>query len=140
MEQFRDSLGITPGTEWDKWCGLGENAAQALQAFVKDSPIAHHRRESAAPTVPVPAIPAPTGAEQSTQAAFGKIMHELAKGGEELADRIVTTAPDVTQTTNLGAFVNQRGLFRRQELGDVFLKAKIPSTQKWLQHTAGQHI
>ena len=29
---------------------------------------------------------------------------------------IVTTAPDVTQTTNLGAFVNQRGLFRRQEL------------------------
>ncbi len=140
MEQFRDSLGITPGTEWDKWCGLGENAAQALQAFVNDSPIAHHRRESAAPTVPVPAIPAPTGAEQSTQAAFGKIMHELAKGGEELADRIVTTAPDVTQTTNLGAFVNQRGLFRRQELGDVFLKAKIPSTQKWLQHTAGQHI
>jgi pyruvate dehydrogenase E1 component len=126
MEQFRDSLGITPGTEWDKWCGLGENAAQALQAFVNDSPIAHHRRESAAPTVPVPAIPAPAGAEQSTQAAFGKIMHELAKGGEELADRIVTTAPDVTQTTNLGAFVNQRGLFRRQELGDVFLKAKIP--------------
>src|SRR3546814_12024354 len=60
--------------------------------------------------------------------------------GEPLADRIVTTAPDVTQTTNLGGFVNQRGLFRRQELADVFQQAKIPSAQKWAAHEAGQHI
>jgi pyruvate dehydrogenase E1 component len=52
----------------------------------------------------------------------------------------VTTAPDVTQTTNLGAFVNQRGLFRRQELADVFQRSKIPSAQKWSAHGAGQHI
>src|SRR3546814_17211931 len=65
---------------------------------------------------------------------------DFAKSGDELADRIVTTAPDVTQTTNLGAFVNPRGLFRRQELADVFTKAKIPSAQKWAQHAAGQHI
>src|SRR3546814_4377816 len=57
-----------------------------------------------------------------------------------LADRIVTTAPDVTQTTNLGGFVHQRGLFRRQELADVFQQAKIPSAQKWAAHEAGQHI
>ena len=140
MEKFRASLGITPGTEWEKWCGLGDNVAQSLQAFVEASPIAHHRAETPAPAVPVPAIPAPEGEVQSTQAAFGRVMLDLAKSGEPLADRLVTTAPDVTQTTNLGAFVNQRGLFRRQELGDVFHKAKIPSTQKWLQHAAGQHI
>ena len=64
----------------------------------------------------------------------------LAKSGELLGDRIVTTAPDVTQTTNLGAFVNQRGLFRRSELADVFRAAKIPSAQKWAAHQAGQHI
>jgi pyruvate dehydrogenase E1 component len=46
----------------------------------------------------------------------------------------------VTQTTNLGGFVNQRGLFRRRELADVFQKAKIPSAQKWSAHRAGQHI
>ena len=34
-----------------------------------------------------------------------------------LADRIVTTSPDVTVSTNLGAWVNQRGLFRRQRAG-----------------------
>src|SRR5690606_26464569 len=41
---------------------------------------------------------------------------------------------------NLGPFVNQRGLFRRQELADVFAAAKIPSAQKWAGGRAGQHI
>jgi pyruvate dehydrogenase E1 component len=140
MDRFRASLGIAAGQEWDKWGGLGENAARALQAFVDASPIARHAPETGAEQVPVPAIAVPAGDELSTQAAFGRVMMDLAKSGEELADRIVTTAPDVTQTTNLGAFVNQRGLFRRQELGDVFHQAKIPSTQKWLQHAAGQHL
>ncbi len=114
--------------------------AAQLRAFVEQSPIAGASPEAAAPAIPVPAIAAPDGAEQSTQTAFGRILLDLAKSGEPLADRIVTTAPDVTQTTNLGAFVNQRGLFRRQELADVFHKAKIPSAQKWSQHAAGQHI
>ncbi len=140
MKQFRASLGIKEGEEWEPWGGLGDNAAAELKAFVADSPIARVKPEPAAPAVTVPAIPAPDGAEQSTQAAFGRILLDLAKSGEELADRIVTTAPDVTQTTNLGAFVNQRGLFRRQELADVFHKARIPSAQKWAQHAAGQHI
>lgn len=140
MEQFRTSLGIKEGEEWAPWGGLGDNAATELKAFVADSPIAKVKPEPVAPAVAVPAISAPDGAEQSTQAAFGRILLDLAKSGEELADRIVTTAPDVTQTTNLGAFVNQRGLFRRQELADVFHKAKIPSAQKWAQHAAGQHI
>ena len=140
MEQFRTSLGIRQGEEWAPWAGLGDNAAAELKAFVANSPVAKVRPEAVAPAVAVPTIATPDGAEQSTQAAFGRILLDLAKSGEELADRIVTTAPDVTQTTNLGAFVNQRGLFRRQELVDVFHKAKIPSAQKWAQHAAGQHI
>jgi pyruvate dehydrogenase E1 component len=95
--------------------------------------------------VPVPAfIPVPDGAEQATQSAFGRILLDLAKSDDPaakaLSDRIVTTSPDVTVSTNLGAFVNQRGLFRRQELKDVFHAAKIPSPQKWMGHGAGQHI
>ncbi|AMK19594.1 MULTISPECIES: transketolase family protein [Sphingobium] len=141
MDQFRVSLGVQEGEEWEPWGGLGDNVAAQLQAFIKASAIARVQKEPHAPAVTVPArLPVPEGTEQSTQAAFGRILLDLAKSGEELADRIVTTAPDVTQTTNLGAFVNQRGLFRRQELADVFHKAKIPSAQKWAQHAAGQHI
>ena len=140
MEQFRAKMGVPEGEEWAPWGGLGDNAAARLQAFIEASPLGRKQPEPVAPAVPVPALPAPEGAEQSTQAAFGRVLLDLAKSGHELADRIVTTAPDVTQTTNLGAFVNQRGLFRRRELADVFQKARIPSAQKWSAHAAGQHI
>jgi pyruvate dehydrogenase E1 component len=141
IEGLRAELGIAPGAEWDKWAGLGDNLAARLEAFVMDSPIARKLAERRAPAVTVPArLPVPEGALQSTQAAFGKVLYDLAKTDAALADRLVTTAPDVTQTTNLGAFVNQRGLFRRQELADVFQKARIPSAQKWTATTAGQHI
>ncbi|MEO0419400.1 MAG: transketolase [Pseudomonadota bacterium] len=141
IESLRDAMGIAEGAEWDKWGGLGDNAATALDAFVAESPIARKQREAKAPIVPVPNDLSDIGKSHiSTQAAFGSILHELSKSSDPLADRIVTTAPDVTQTTNLGAFVNQRGLFRRQELADVFQTARIPSAQKWAGSDAGQHI
>lgn len=141
MGDYRASLGIAEGTEWEPFAGLGDNSAAALKAFLEPfrTKLTHPART--APAVPVPdRLPVPDGAEQSTQAAFGRVLLDLAKSGHPLADRIVTTSPDVTVSTNLGAFVNQRGLFRRQELKDVFAGAKIPSPQKWAGHEAGQHI
>ena len=141
IEQLRGDLGIAQGEEWAPYGGLGDNAAAALRAFVAGSPFARRAAEPRAAPVPVPArLPVPDGTEQSTQAAFGRLLLDLAKSGHPLADRIVTTSPDVTVSTNLGAFVNQRGLFRRSELFDVFHAAKIPSAQKWSGHGAGQHI
>ncbi|MEP3226049.1 MAG: transketolase [Parasphingorhabdus sp.] len=141
MDGYRKSLGIAEGAEWDAYGGLGDNAAAQLKAFVENSAMAKKNGESKAEQIPVPArFATPSGDAQSTQAAFGKILLDLAKSGDAIGDRIVTTAPDVTQTTNLGAFVNQRGLFRRQEVADVFQQAKIPSAQKWSAHAAGQHI
>lgn len=138
---LRSSLGIAEGEEWAPYAGLGGNAAAQLKAFVDRSALAAKEAEPAASRVSVPArLTAPPGAEQSTQSAFGHILLDLAKAGGPLGDRIVTTAPDVTQSTNLGGFVNQRGLFRRRELDDVFRKANIPSAQKWSGHAAGQHI
>ena len=140
IETLRTSLGIAEGEEWAPWGGLGDNAAAGLQSFVEASPIARKHRETRVEAIAVPALPAPDGAEQSTQAAFGRILLDLAKSGHALADRIVTTSPDVTVSTNLGAWVNQRGLFRRQELSDVFAGARIPSAQKWYGGSAGQHV
>lgn len=138
---LRDSLGIAEGQEWEPYGGLGDNMAAKLRAFVEASRLASARAERIAEAVPVPdRLPVPEGAEQSTQAAFGRILLDISKSGHPLGDRIVTTSPDVTVSTNLGAFVNQRGLFRRQELRDVFAGARIPSAQKWSGHVAGQHI
>jgi pyruvate dehydrogenase E1 component len=141
IDQLRRTLNIAEGDEWLPYAGLGDNAAASLKAFVAASPLSRRRAAAKVPGVPVPdRLPPPEGAEQSTQSAFGKILLDLAKSGHPLADRIVTTSPDVTVSTNLGAFVNQRGLFRRGELLDVFRDAKIPSAQKWSGHGAGQHI
>jgi pyruvate dehydrogenase E1 component len=140
VDALRQSMGIQAGEEWAPWAGLGGNSAEAAKALVEDSRIGREKRARPWQVAEVPAITAPAGAEQSTQAAFGKILLDLSRAGGPLADRIVTTSPDVTVSTNLGAWVNQRGLFRRQELADVFAAAKIPSAQKWGGHQAGQHV
>ncbi|USU10554.1 transketolase [Sphingomonadaceae bacterium OTU29MARTA1] len=140
IASLRDDMGIAPGQEWEPWAGAGDNVAAALADLVAATPIARRTSSPMPGPLAVPPIAPPVGDEQSTQAAFGKILLELAKGGSALADRIVTTSPDVTVSTNLGAWVNQRGLFRRQQLADVFRLARIPSAQKWEGGTAGQHI
>ena len=140
MAELRSSLGIAEGEEWAPFAGLGDNAAARLKGFVDASAIAHKRADLPAERLPVPTLATPPGVEQSTQAAFGKILLALSKEEGPLAERIGTTSPDVTVSTNLGAWVNQRGLFRRQELQDVFAGAKIPSPQRWRGGQAGQHI
>jgi len=137
---LREQMGVPEGEEWEPWAGLGGNSGEAARAQVANSRIARGKRARPWEVAQVPAIAPPPGAEQSTQAAFGRILNDLAKAGGPLADRIVTTSPDVTVSTNLGGFVNQRGLFRRRELADVFAAAKIPSAQKWAARPAGQHI
>ncbi len=140
IEGLRDRLGIAAGAEWAPWGALGGNARAAAEALVSAAPVARPRGDLAAEAVAVPPIAPPADAEQSTQAAFGRMLFELARSSEPLADRIVTTSPDVTVSTNLGAWVNRRGLFRRKEVADVFAAAKIPSAQKWAAGGAGQHI
>jgi pyruvate dehydrogenase E1 component len=140
MAAFRDSLGIAEGGEWEPLGGVGDNMRPAVDALLDRTRIAREKRQRSFGQIDVPALPTPSGEEQSTQAAFGRVLLEIAKQGGTLADRIVTTSPDVTVSTNLGAWVNQRGLFRRNEMPDVFAKAKIASAQKWSGANKGQHI
>jgi len=137
---LRDSMNVREGHEWEPLEGVGENARPGVEALIERSRIAREKRDRDFGSVSIPAIPAPPGEEQSTQAAFGRILLDLSKAGGELADRIVTTSPDVTVSTNLGAWVNQRGLFRRSEMADVFAREKIASAQKWGASNKGQHI
>jgi pyruvate dehydrogenase E1 component len=137
---LRTSMGVAEGREWEPLEGVGDNLRPGVEALLDRSRIARNKRQRVFGSVAVPAIAAPGGEEQSTQAAFGRILLDLSKGGGDLADRIVTTSPDVTVSTNLGAWVNQRGLFRRREMADVFAKAKIASAQKWAGSNKGQHL
>src|SRR5690242_11144563 len=137
---LRESSGVREGHEWEPLEGVGDNARPGVEALIDRSRIAREKRGRAFGQVSVPSIPAPAVDEQSTQAAFGRILLDLSKAGGDLPDRIVTTSPDVTVSTNLGAWVNQRGLFRRSETPDIFAKEKIASAQKWGANNNGQHL
>ena len=140
MGAFREGLGIAEGQEWEQLGGVGDNMRPSVETLLDRTRIAREKRQRSFGQIEVPVLPTPSGEEQSTQAAFGRVLLEVAKRGGTLADRIVTTSPDVTVSTNLGAWVNQRGLFRRNEMPDVFAKAKIASAQKWSGANKGQHI
>ena len=140
LAALREAMGVREGHEWEPLEAVGANARTGVEALLERTRIAREKRVRSFGSVSIRAIPAPAGEEQSTQAAFGRILLDLSKAGGELADRIVTTSPDVTVSTNLGAWVNQRGLFRRSEMPDIFAQQKIASAQKWSASNKGQHV
>jgi pyruvate dehydrogenase E1 component len=141
MEKWRSTQNIRPGHEWDKFEGLTQDPA-ALEAFLGEVPFNRGgQRRLSADVLDVPDRLAFTpAAVMSTQQGFGLVLNELARGDSALASRIVTASPDVTVSTNLGAWVNRRGLFARAERADLFRSEKIPSTFNWEFSPKGQHI
>jgi pyruvate dehydrogenase E1 component len=140
LAALRDAMGVREGMEWEPLEAIGDNAGPAVEALLERTRIAREKRPRCFGTLAIPNVPVPAGEEQSTQAAFGRILLDLSKEGSELSSRIVTTSPDVTVSTNLGAWVNQRGLFRRNGIPDVFAREKIASAQKWTSNNQGQHV
>ncbi|VTZ52075.1 Pyruvate dehydrogenase E1 component [Methylocella tundrae] len=140
IETLRQSMNVREGHEWDLLEGL-DRSPEEIEAFVANAPFVQRgRRRFEAPAISVPDIAAPAQTAMSTQQGFGVLMHEIAKADTELAKRIVTTSPDVTVSTNLGAWVNRRGLFAREEIADTFKAQRIPSTFHWTFSPAGQHV
>ncbi len=142
MERFKRSMGIPDGAEWRPLANLGVPEDE-LARFLESVPFNRapgRRYADVKIAVPDLADARSAGAKTSTQTAFGRILGELGKGKSELARRIVTTSADVTVSTNLGGWVNRRGLFARQVKEDVFKAEKVASTQKWEKGPGGQHI
>jgi len=140
MEKYRESQNIRSGHEWDKYEGLAQAPAE-LDAFLARVPFNQDGRRLTAPVVEVPGqLTFKPSAQMSTQQGFGLVLNEIARGDSELAKRIVTTSPDVTVSTNLGPWVNRRGLFARGEKADLFRSEKIPSTFNWDFSPKGQHL
>ncbi|PWE28971.1 transketolase [Pararhodobacter marinus] len=139
MGEWQQHMGVPEGQEWEPFATVDD--PEALRAFLAKVPFfARSPRRYSDARLAVPAIEISTDREISTQTAFGKILDDLAKGDSALADRIVTTSPDVTGTTSLGPWVNRRKLFARREQADAFIEHRIPSTAKWEFTPKGQHI
>jgi pyruvate dehydrogenase E1 component len=141
VESLQARMSVRAGHEWEPFEGLSIDAA-LLAAYLEKVPfVSEGRRRYRAPALPVPSrLDFTAQAVMSTQQGFGLLMHEIAKQDSEFAGRVVTASPDVTVSTNLGPWVNRRGLFARSELADVFRRERIPSTFTWDFSPKGQHM
>jgi pyruvate dehydrogenase E1 component len=141
MDAYRKAQNVRPGHEWDKFEGL-TLPPDRLQKFLDAVPFASgNERRLKGEEIEVPAeLPVTYQATTSTQTGFGAILNEIGRGDSDFARRIVTTSPDVTVSTNLGPWVNRRGLFAREAMKDTFKSEQIPSTFNWEFSPKGQHI
>ncbi|MDI6028896.1 transketolase [Corticibacterium sp. UT-5YL-CI-8] len=138
---LRDRMGIREGHEWEPFEGMTSDHV-SVRKFLANVPFQKGgQRRHVVPAIAVPdKFDIQRSAAMSTQQGFGLLMHEIAKQDTPFAQRVVTTSPDVTVSTNLGAWVNRRGLFARENMVDLFRKERIPSTFNWDFSPNGQHL
>ena len=141
METFRAEMGVAPGEEWDRFAGLDIPEGE-LEAFLAGVPFAAgFPRRHAAPGIELPErIEPPVRARISTQDGFGRILSEIGRDGGPLAERIVTASPDVAVSTNLGAWLNRRGIFGRAAAADTYAEEDVLSPLRWAMSPGGQHV
>ena len=141
MERFRRAHEVPEGSEWEPFAGMAGEAS-ALRELLDEVPFANRHWRKDAPRVQVPSA-LPDGGYRphtSTQDAFGRIMAGLARSEDEIAERIVTTLPDVTVSTSLGGWVSRRGVFNRRDHADVFRDQQLQSAYRWAESRTGQHM
>ncbi|WP_116715526.1 transketolase-like TK C-terminal-containing protein [Euzebya tangerina] len=134
VEAFRDELGLTAESEWDRFdpdSAAGRLCAQVGGAINNPPPTPR-------PQLPVPASARrlTTSGSVSTQDAFGRVLSSLADV-DGVGERIVTTAPDVSISTNLGGFINKCGVYHHTERAD---HGGADRLLKWAPGPTGQHI
>ncbi len=141
MASFKTANKVRDGHEWDRFEGLAADAG-ALDAFLKSVPFTQDgpRRLSTSSIAVPTTLDFAAAKVMSTQDGFGRILNELGRHADDFAAHVVTTSPDVTVSTNLGPWVNRRGIFGREVIADTFRDLKIPSAQRWGVGPEGQHL
>ena len=132
LSQLREQVGLQVANEWSLF-----EPGSAADALCQARRVVLKRQESSA-QLPVQ-IPVCSGvspaARSATQEVFGRVLSEISLN-ESIRPYLVSTAPDVATSTNLGGFINRTGVFhpelRRRWNEDPVLK--------WAEGPTGQHI
>jgi pyruvate dehydrogenase E1 component len=141
IDTLRESFNLVPGEEFEQLAGLDD--PERVRAYLDAAPM-HQENLPAPPGNPKPVeIPSrldiPYKAMSSTQGAFGQIMMELSRV-KGLKERLVTTAPDVAVSTNLGGWINRVGVYKPEDRSDFYEQYNVQSPFQWKENPAGQHI
>ena len=75
----------------------------------------------------------------STQQALGRLFVELAHEAPAVAEHVVTVAPDVASSTNLGGWINRSGIWSLGERIDWFADDS-DTLVRWRESDHGRHV
>jgi pyruvate dehydrogenase E1 component len=134
--ELAERLGTAPDDPWAPFADGSPEAQLCAQ-------VARRLRREPVVAAQPPAVPSDFGrtpaGTATTQAALGRTLLDLTRAAPEAARRIVTLAPDVSSSTNLGGWVNKVGVWAAREKVDWF--ADDPETiLHWRERPDGQHL
>ena len=101
-------------------------------------PAAQDHGPAELPVVPTDFGRTPSGTG-TTQQALGRALLDLTREAPDVARRVVTVAPDVASSTNLGGWLNKVGSWSPQERHNWF-DDDAESVLHWREHPTGRHI
>jgi pyruvate dehydrogenase E1 component len=134
IDRFRESCGLNRETEWERF------GPESRESRLIERALGRLDRKERAPALRI-AVPETLSTKDppptSTQAAFGHILLDLSRV-EGVGERLVTVAPDVSVSTNLGGFINKTGIWGYDE--EPIYDAMEDSPLKWRVGPRGQHI
>ena len=134
IDGYRASLGLDATNEWDRFAD--DSPAGQVCNSVGSTMNNPKRRARPKPPVPLNARSPETHGSTSSQQAFGRVLATLADV-DGLSERIVTTAPDVSISTNLGGWINKMGVFSHVEHDT---HGGVDRLLKWAPGPTGRHI
>jgi pyruvate dehydrogenase E1 component len=125
---------LTSDTEWDRFAD-GSPEGELCNSIGGEL---NNSEPAPRPVVRIPAsVGGRVGAKPvSTQETFGRLLTRLADI-PEVAERMVTTSPDVSVSTNLGGWINKMGVFNPAEQPDFLGDERL---LRWKQTAAGHHL
>ena len=133
IDEFRASLGLTADTEWDRFPPDSPEGRSCVATGGELNNVPVPPR----PTLPIPdAVGAVTSKPVSTQETFGRLLTRLGDV-DGVGERLVTTSPDVSVSTNLGGWINRVGVFAPEDRPDFLGEGRL---LRWRETPGGQHI
>ena len=134
IDRLRTAVGLTCNDEWDGFSPDTPEGRLLADARVR---LDRGGQTPAASVAVPPSLSERDPATTSTQAAFGRTLLDLSRV-PGVAERLVTVAPDVSSSTNLGGFINKTGVWGPAE--EHVYDEMADSPLKWRVGPTGQHL
>ena len=137
IADLRERLGVSADDEWGRFDPDSPPGQLCLEVADRLFPPNPAPPEVLSVDDVPTSLSLPTQGSLSTQQSLGRLLMRVARV-PKLADRIVTTSPDVSVSTNLSGWIIKTGVFTPHEVPDY--ESEVNQLRSWQHGPDGQHI